>query len=334
MEVHMLYCSKCGNQMNDQDKYCMKCGTAVKTSSTEQENATSPVLNQALIDSLKNKIASGDCVAMYQLGLYYESLDESIVIDDTDPQKLAVKYFKQAANAGHVGGVLKMCGFKQSLIELMEDAYGAKTNEVINEKIAWIQLCSKGVELLQEHAPGSESIKIADFIDYLNKARYSYAYSLYLSNETDKALQLVSMHNENDMSARVLEAWILDEKADAKIDECYDNITAYSEENLADIIQQKRDSINRMSIILNNDQYGLKNKSLFEEFTYARVTLALANFYRKVENDRAKSINILKYVRQFLKNENVTVILDNDIARYITLGSGRIVYKHDDGSIE
>ena len=340
----MLYCSKCGNQMNDQDMFCMKCGTAAKTPSPAQENAASPAINQALIETLKNKIASGDCVAMYELGLYYESLDHSILIDGINSQKLAIQYFKQAADAGHVGGVLKLCGYKESYVLLSEAAYGAISNDVVNEKMDWIKLCSKGIELFQEHAPGSESMAITEFVEYLNKARYSYAYSLYLDGQVDNALQLVSMHNENDISAQVLQSWIITEKLDAIFDECLGNISAYSQEYLTDIIQQKCDSIKRMSVILNNDQYGLKRKTDFEELTYTRVTLALSNFYKSnagpemsklnTGNDRAKSISILKYVRQFIKNEKMAALLDDEISRYRILGSGKIVYKNEDGSIE
>ncbi len=332
----MLYCSKCGNQMNDQDMFCNKCGTPVKSPAPAQETAANSEtnnLNNSLIESLKAKIATGDCVAMYELGLYYESLDDSILIGDSHPLKLAIEYFDQAEKAGHVGAVLKVCEYKQKLAELKEEAYGVAKEDVIIEKAAWIQMCSRGIELLQNNAPGSELIKMSDFRDSLDKARYSYAYSLYSAKEPDKALQLVS--NYDDIPSRVLEAMIIDERLDAKIHECCGNIEACSEEYLNDIIQQKRDIITRMSVILNNDQYGLKSKTAFEEFAYVNITISLSNYYKSaLGNDRAKSISILKYVRQFLKKEIMADMIDKELSHYIVLGSGKIVYKNADGSIE
>ena len=306
----MSFCSKCGANIIEGDSFCMQCGTPV-----EQGPDINPVpddgivINTSIVNPLKEKADAGDPTAMYSLGIYYDTLDNEKLVDGEHPHKFAMDWYEKAADAGHVGGLIKICQ-REFMIAILEDLKEElRSQECARIYLELFWMYSKGLRLIRAKAPGSELVNMEKFLESANDIRYRAACSLYFVSDFEKAKILVDGYE--DTRSRILAAVLIHDAPDAGKDN-------FSE------------SINRLQIILGNEEYGNKDKFQKEEFIYAIAARYLEDYYRRASGNNELGLKILNSIRPYLKDKIAIQLIDNYRSNYSVLESGQVVYTDND----
>ena len=349
----MPFCENCGSPINEKNKFCGKCGTPVDVAPTYTcNNCGSPIglgdkfcsvcgnqLNNSFskpestkcnhvedregyknlkIDELKILADEGDSNAMAQLGAYYSSLDENSEIDGKNPKRIAVEWFERAALAGNAEGIIQVCYFRSVNTLALETLKGLIDPAVIQERKELYKWFSIGQKLFSEHAPGSENVNLQEFTSDVDKVRYDLAASLFLILSYDEAYNLVANHN--DMPSLVLESIINNIRVHDRV---------LSHVPLSDNDRQELSAaLNKMSIILDNDEYGCKPKRQNEDIIYATAATLIADYYCAFEM-HTKTVSILKYIKHYTQDEKAKNLLDSELSHYRTDNSGKLKYFKD-----
>lgn len=309
----MRACSKCNTPVREHDKFCYKCGTPLSCEITELKSNAVPKDNidyrSMKLDELMVLADKGDCTAMAHIGAYYLSLDEDLNIDGKKPRCIAMDWLERAAKAGHAGGIPVITSFYEVLVDLREcSGYG--TPEVIADKRTLYDWYIRGYDLYKRNAPGSEMIKIDEFIADMENCRFSLAFSLFITDSNGEAASYVN--NSKDMPSRLLSALIGYKcRLQEEVDENYFDRVNEAAKPLMDIF---------------DDEYKEKDKTPVEELVCAFVALYISQHWSNFLDNKVMGLDALKIIRDYIKGEKATKMIDEEISRYKKDSSGNLIY--------
>ena len=323
----MSYCVNCASEIGDSEKFCRKCGTPIKIAPPgicgncgfENEPGVRVCLNcgntinlpsedrflkmredtvagyrSKTLDELISLADQGDSQAMIQVADYYSRLDDSQEINGRRPKKAAIDLYEKAAMAGNAAGIPAVCADRTHQARITEANFGISSDAVITDKRELYKWYGIGYELYMKKAPGSEAINISEFLESMSQARYDLANSLFFAKSLDESYLLVS--DRGDMASRVLEELILHTRL-------MDKMTSAKHEVNEQDVEAVNESVKRLSIILENEEYGEQSKTFGEEMVYVLTAEKIATVNLRVYKDKKKALGTLDYVRKFLKEE-------------------------------
>lgn len=233
---------------------------------------------------------NGDLSAAFSLGRYYLDQDEH---DD------AIKWYEVVANADIPNAMtilvpLYMAQGHLRSSKVMRSFYGIE--DALSSFLNAYKWSKKLVSIYETATPPVEQHVREKAINNMQEAAYFAALYSYICGKNDDALRIIP--NTHDDRTDILRGVLLIEKdADAYIHE----------------------SLTLLSKIENNRTYGASEKSEVEDDVYVQAALYLSMSYRKglgASINLEKALNVLKFVRNYAKDEEYIEHLDQEIRRY------------------
>lgn len=242
------------------------------------------------LEEAKNLATNGNIEAALLLGKYYLDQDET-----SD----AIEWFEIAAEDGHMGAMAVLVPLYMNQghtrnTKMMRQFCGTR-----NVRDCFLSAYKWGSRVLPFFDDTTTKIggkTKEEMTAQRDEAAYYAALYSYICDENESALELIpDIHDER---TDILRGVLLLEK---------------------DGERYKNEGFKLLSKIRNNRAFGESNKDEFEDYVYTQGALYLSLFCREgwVANaDINAALDILKFVRGYVKDEEAQARLDKEINRY------------------